>query len=380
MALSAQACSQDDGASENGVLPFNCYDIMLSNDAAYDDKVGRIRITENADPWRSGDVVYIERDGLFMFRDKQQNWSRHWGFGSLYGSYDPRGVRPIAGQRYYCEQTGCEYVADDDGKLIPTDNPVSQINVTTWNIGGFNSGNSGWFNVKSDEEYQAILNRFAPIIEIIDADLIGLCEFLPSIFEDKQIRDDLMSAYPSEAISEVSGDYKGKALFSRFSLSNPKILSIHGSIALEADATIGGRVFKVCICHPVWWKTYGDPNMKSLQYLADRYKYVGHVILMGDFNILRERVDESLKMFTDAGFSTANLGKFGAIVTSYNTERSTPALDNIMVKGAEIISVSTVQVTPPGLDPNNPRIEDELLWDAVNPSDHFPFSAKLLIK
>lgn len=377
--LGLSGCNAEDEIEETAVLPFELYDIMLSGRAAADDVCGRYAVSEGADPWRTGNIVYLERDGLFVYRDKQGNWSRHWGFAPHYGTYDPCGVRPIPGQRYYCQQTDCEYIADENGRLVPDRTSPTQVKVTTWNIGGFNNGNSSSFNVGSQEEYDEVLNRFKPMIAELDADLAGFCEYLPSIFNEAEIRTDLMGQYPYGVISEVTGGYMGKALFSRYILANPTTLRIHKSIALESDVTIGGRVFKVCICHPLWWQTDGDPNMLALRFLANRYKYVDRVILMGDFNFLREREKESLELFTAAGFSPANMGRFGSLITAYNTTLSTQAIDNIFVKGAEIISVSVKQITPEGLEPLNPRIEDEKLWDAVNPSDHFPLSAELLI-
>lgn len=377
-ASTLQACSQDDIDADDNVYPFDCYDIMLSNDATADDATGKLKITKDADPWRPGDIVYLERDGLFVYRGSKNTWSRHWGYASLYGSYLPKGVRPKPCQKYYCKQTATRYVADDNGRLVPEDTYTGPIRVTTWNVGGFNNGNSGKYHAPNREKYQWILDRFAPVIKLLDADLIGFCEYLPSIFDDQPIRSDLMSEYPYDAISEIYGDYKGKAFFSRFPLSNPQLLSLEKSVALEADVTIGGRIFKICICHPVWWTTDGNPNRKALEQLAQRYKYIDRVILMGDFNFPLDAEQESLKIFTDAGFSAANLSSFGRLRTAYNTQISSPALDNIFIKGARIISVSVVQYTPAGLDPANPLPADEPLWDAANPSDHFPLSALLL--
>lgn len=377
MASTLSACNRDDGIPENAVYPFDCYDIMHTVDAPADDEAGRIRFTEGADPWRSGDIIYLERDGLFVYRDRMDVWSQHWGYATNYGKYNSDGIQPTPGQKYYCAQTATQYVANENGRLEPIDATTEPIKVTTWNIGGFNNGNSSTFTAKDEENYQSVLSRFAPVMELLDADLIGLCEYLPSIFESREIRQDLMGPYPFEAFSEVANNYLGKALYSRFCLSNVKQLSIFGSIALEADITVGGRIFKVCLCHPVWWTTDGNPNRKSLEYLAKRYKYTQRVILMGDFNFPKDAEQESLKIFTDVGFSAANLSRFGSLRTSYNTVLGSPALDNIFTKGAEILSVSVLQYTPEGLDPANPRIADESLWDAVNPSDHFPFSALL---
>lgn len=380
-AMSLPACdSNDEERAENSVYKFDGYDIMLSNYAPADNVSGRINRIDESDPWRPGRIVYVERDGLFMYRDSRGYWSHHWGYASYYGTYDSKGVRPTPGSRYYCSQTATEYIANEEGKLIPTSDTQSEITVTTWNIGGFNNGNSGSFTAKSADDYQAVLSRFSPIIGTIDADLTGFCEYLPSIYAKRSIRDDLMGDYPYDAISKTSGSYLGKALFSRFPLSNVTQLIVHSSIALEADAIINGRVFKVCVCHPVWWSNDVDPNLQTLKYLANRYKYVERAILMGDFNILRSREEESLRLFTEAGFTPANSGRFGSIVTSYNSVYCTPAIDNIMVKGAEISSVSVLRFTPEGLDPQNPRLEDELLWDAANPSDHFPLTATLKIK
>lgn len=351
------------------------YDIVHSLNAENDDALGKIRLAEIQDPLNSDEIIYLERDGIFLSRSEDGKWYSRWNQSSLFGEYNGFGIVPYPGHKYIFEQTGIEYTANDSGRLIPENSTEETVRVTHWNIGGFAKGNTGSFTTSDSLQYQAILSEFTQVIDSVKPQLIGCSEYLPQIYEGNLIRDDLFSAYPYELTSTITGNYSGKAFFSNWPLINPQTLQIGNSIALEAEIIIGNQLFKICICHPTWWKSEIDNNWIELSELARRYKYVDRVILMGDFNVLRERETESWELFTNSGFSLGNHGEFGAIPTTYNSVICSMDLDNIMVKGAEILEVSTIQFTPEGLDPANPDAADELLWDAVNPSDHFPFTA-----
>lgn len=363
----------------DSVLIFSVYNITHSLNAADDDVIGKINLAELQDPRNKEEIIYLERDAIFLTCSPTGEWNRQWAQSSYYGNFDGQGIRPYAGKKYVCAQTGETYIADEYGQLHPDETIENTITVTTWNLGGFNKGNSGSFETTDSLMYQAILNDFKEVIDSIKPDLMGCCEFLPKIYGDSLIRNDLFGEYPYATIPEISLEYQGKAFFSQYPLYNATALNVGQSIALEAEALINHQVYRICIIQPTWWKSEIDNNWIELSELAQRYKYVDHVILMGDFNVLKDREPESWQLFTDAGFTLGNYGNFGAFPTTYNSFICSMVLDNIMVKGAEILEVSTIQFTPEGLEPSMPNPNDKVLWDAVNASDHFPFSAIIRI-
>lgn len=357
----------------DSLVSFSAYDITHSITAADDDVIGKIQMTDN--PKINDEIVYLERDGVFIGRSTNGIWNRRWTGFPAFGEYDSGGVRPEAGRRFICSQTGVKFTADSLGHLVPDNVTQETLTVTTWNLGGFNKGNSGTFVTTDTVRYDAILTEFRRVIDSIKPDMMGCTEFLANIYADRLIRDDLFSEFPYAEIPEISVHYQGKAFFSKYPLFNARTLEVGQSIAMEADALIGNQIFKLCLIHPTWWRSEIDNNWQELTELARRYKYVDRVILMGDCNVLKEREPESWQLFADSGFTLGNFGAFGSLPTTYNSVICSMTLDNIMIKGGEILEVSTVQFTPAGLDPTMPDAADELRWDAVNPSDHFPFTA-----
>lgn len=362
----------------DSLIAFSTYDITHSIAAPDDNQIGKITFAGN--PRNEDAIVYLERDGVFLTRSTDGKWNQRWTGSNAYGDFDNRGVRPAAGQRFVCSQTGVKFTADDLGRLIPDGATPDTLTVTTWNVGGFNKGNSGTFFTTDSLRYQTILGEFSHVIDSIQPDLIGCCEFLPTIYPDSMIRNDLFREFQFAEIPDVSIHYQGKALFSKFPLYNTHAFKLGQSIAFEAEVLIGNQVYQLCIIHPTWWRSEIDNNWLELTELAQRYKYVDRVILMGDFNVLKERETESWQLFADSGFTLGNFSSFGNLPTTYNSVICSMTLDNILVKGAEILGISTIQFTPEGLDPSMPDATDERLWDAVNPSDHFPFTAIIRTK
>lgn len=357
---------------EEQVFTFAAYDITHSVNAEEDDPIGKIQwINSNGN-----EVVYLERDGIFLTRNSNGTWNQTWTCPESFGFAIDGHVRAYENQRYQCAQTGVTYTADAYGRLHANGEAINEpIKVTTWNVGGFNKGNSGKFFTTDSVRYREIITEFKAVIDSIKPDLIGCEEFLAQIYPDSLIRNDLFGDYPYASIPAIDLDYQAKGVFSRFPLYNSHAFKVGQSYALETDVLIGNTTYKLCLLHPTWWKSEIDNNWLELEELAHRYKYVDCVIMMGDFNILKEREAESWGLFTSSGFNLANFSSLGTLPTTYNSVICSMTLDNILVKGGEILEISTVQFTPEGVDPTMPNAADELLWDEVNPSDHFPFSA-----
>lgn len=361
----------------NTVHFFARYDVVHSSQGKSDD---RGNITLDTELARPGYITYLERDGVFVTNSYQGTWNTHWGNGDAFGKVTPKGVTPKTNTLYVCTDTGQEYTVVN-GKLTPTVSRPERLRVLSWNVGGFGKGNSGSFMASGVPQYEEIRLGFAKMFNFIGADIIGLCEYRDTILTGKHFRNDLFGGYPHAALSTSFDEYRGKGIFAASAMRNVTEISLPGDcIALECEMHLGGRTFVVCMVHNPWAISDSgeDNNLKGIEQLCKRYKYVPRVLLMGDFNALRDNEAARWQRFRDVGFTMANQGAVGAILTSYSNVKCSNAIDNIMVKGATIARVGTVQFTPEDCDPDNPDISDELKWDAVNLSDHFPIFADVI--
>ena len=82
------------------------------------------------------------------------------------------------------------------------------------------------------------------------------------------------------------------------------------------------------------------PNRGSqLDQLLRQFKDEPYVIISADFN--QAKLDE-FKRFSEAGFKFANGTGFGCFLTHRRRDTSfTPAIDNLLVKGFDVLSVRT---------------------------------------
>ncbi len=378
--LGLTAC-RSDGPDAEAVIWFDVYDIVHSAEAPRGDRQGRITPGQSDGFCNVGDVVWLERDGRFMATDKCGNWLSRWIFAPAFGSFSGTGIKPVEGRRYACRRSGVHYVAEG-GRLIPDEPQMpSTATVMSWNIGCFTNGNNSAPALGSPDEYFQLVSDFSEPFALFSPDLIGLCEFVPEPLDGYDLLTDLFGGYKGRAVSWLTRNYLGKALIARSKIYNLKQIVTPDGILLEGETLLCGKPFVVAVAHCSWARTHrNDFNLMDLRMISERYRYMPNVILMGDFNVYEFREEESWRLFTDAGFTLANGGRFGSHITTYNSELCSPAIDNIMVKGAEIIAVQTLQKTPEGLDPRNPLIADERLWDAANLSDHFPLFATLSLR
>ena len=361
----------------NTVHFFARYDVIHSSQGATDD---RGKITLDTVLARPGYITYLERDGVFVTEAYAGTWHTRWGNADAFGRQTAKGVIPKANTIYVCTDSGQEYTVIG-GKLTPASVRPERLRVLSWNVGCFGKGNSSSFMAESASGYEEIRLGFAKMFNHIGADIIGLCEYRDSIFSGKNIRDDLFGGYPQAILTDGFEEYTGKGIFAPIPMRNKTEISLPGgNKALECEMTIGGKTFVVCMTHNPWAASSSgvDNNMKAIEQLCARYKYVARVLLMGDFNVLRENEAQRWQKFRAAGFTMANHGAVGPILTCYNNVKCTNTIDNIMVKGATIARVGTVQFTPDDCDPDNPVSADETKWDAVNLSDHFPIYADVI--
>ena len=101
---------------------------------------------------------------------------------------------------------------------------------------------------------------------------------------------------------------------------------------------------------------YPHKRDRQIIELIESFKDEEYVILCGDFNILDVKM---YNLFTNEGFSMANHGIFGDLITYLSNKNSGWMLDNIIYKGFELLGVQVYN---------------------THLSDHFAISCDLKIK
>lgn len=361
-------------------LEFSRYDIEHSVAAPPSDKIGQIKLNTDRE-WIGGEIIYSERDSRFLVRDRHDgSWNTTWAYAFAYGTFSHKGIRPHQSATYICRETGQKYTVGSDGELKPVESvqggSKKEIRVVSWNVGCFTKGTDAKLKFTDINAYEALCKEFAELTWQMGADLAGICEYRPTIFDGRNISSDIFGCYPFACETTDADNYHGNALFSTSAIRNVRSLNLGIGTALEGDILIGGTTVKVCICHATWWKNRidGDANWRELKALAERYRHIRNVILMGDFNVMRDRQDRSWNLFADAGFIAANraTGDSPLLPTTYSNVLVSDAADNILVKGGRIANFEIIQSTPEGCDPLAPNPADKAKWDSVNLSDHFP--------
>lgn len=256
--------------------------------------------------------------------------------------------------------------------------PFFRFRILSWNVGHWAKGNSGSSKV-TPADYESTKMAFHKVFNDYNPDVVGCCEY-SSIFYNNgsgtttTARDDIFSQFKKYSIGSEIG-YVGTAEFANCTMLEKNEISLENNYkALEFSLPLTAtKKVKICMCHLPW--QVESEQQASLDTLIQRYANEPYAIIMGDMNFHKNKEMTSINKLTAAGYQNANWGYMGKILTSYNNVVCSNYLDNIAVKGGSILRVQVLQNTPEGCDPDNPDINDELLWDAVNLSDHFPIIA-----
>lgn len=272
-------------------------------------------------------------------------------------------------------QSAIEFVNDDKKGINP-------ITVSTWNVGQFGGGRGQSTIIPSNYNQEVL--KWNKKVRGIYADLCGMQEYNP-VFgknvnnEDCSPNDVVWDFYKYFEVfrqPEVTSYWGGNGIGSQMKLSNGQKVKYDcnkGVIAPDpttqhlldevafytlADMQLMGVNVKVACCTIAFNASDSTDNTyQAAQYaeLVEKFSGYDHVILLGDFETVD---DSSLSAFTSNGFSICNGGAFGWFKTCPNTNMGNGNLDNIIVKGFDIVNV--------GMDVNDL-------------SDHYPLIAQLVI-
>lgn len=247
---------------------------------------------------------------------------------------------------------------------------TARFRVLSWNIGHYAKGNNGSSTITADT-YESQKREFRKVFNKYGADIVGLCEYSTIFYGEETATDAILPQYQYKSIAPTESGMIGLALYSAIKMTKYAEYSVgNGYTAYESHIDVAGKDVIVCICHLPWQSH--ELNKAAISTILSRYEGYPYVVVMGDLNFNTGYEEDDAKMFTIAGYQVANWGYLGKILTSYNNKIASNYLDNVCVKGGSILHTEVLQNTPEGKDPDAPVLEDEILWDAVNLSDHFP--------
>lgn len=252
--------------------------------------------------------------------------------------------------------------------------PFIRFRMLHWNVGHWAKGNSGSSTV-TPSTYEDTKKGFHKVFNDYAPDVVGCCEYSSIFYHNGSTttyaHDDIFGQYLDYYIGTERG-YSGTAFFANYPIVGRNEIELeNGNLAIEMRVQLSkDKQLVICECHLPWNQEIYQQN--SLDILINRYANEEYVIIAGDMNMYKNNEYKTINKLTAAGYQNANWGYLGKILTSYNNVICSNYLDSIAVKGGSILQTQVLQNTPSGCDPDNPNIQDEALWDAVNLSDHFP--------
>lgn len=241
------------------------------------------------------------------------------------------------------------------------------IVIGQWNIGHFSGGENPNSKIKGNN-YSTLLEECRGVISSMSADIVSLNEFSIILGTDKsnkqhKTEDVVLNEYCYKYIGHQSG-YSCNALFSTIELINSQereyvcnqtahithtsAIKATDYYLIESRIRLKNAEVVLVTTHLAFDTSNKDVACNQIREIIEYYKDADHVILCGDWNIFDVTY---FSLFTDAGFQMANHGKFGDFVTW----QGGAVLDNIIVKGYDIVDAKMLRVTPI-LSDHNPII------------------------
>ena len=222
--------------------------------------------------------------------------------------------------------------------------------IATWNIGHFSKGQKPYSTIDKSNFNTNLFELQKVLGDSIRADIICLNEFSEVFGTDgnnhKQLTKDLcFNNYGFSNIGPLLG-YSCNTIFSNLKIKNIKmhLFEISKTVQskmsraanyyfLESDLYLDGEKVTLVCAHT----TSGAPALcqSQISEILNRYRNCDRVIMCGDWNT------QDFSLFTNSGYTLANNGSlktFPDIDKSY-------ALDNIVVKGLELLDVRMVKTT-----------------------------------
>ena len=224
-------------------------------------------------------------------------------------------------------------------------NELTKFRMASWNIGQFVyvDWDGGSTHVVPADQADAVALRFKKLINSIDADVLGICEYNPSYSASAlNSRNVIFQCYKNAHVGHKDGA-NCNSLFSNiftfgapeetnFTVENENRYYLHTTARLF-DENI--HIVEAHLDH-----TTQANRAAQIEELINKMSGYRYVIIAGDFNTGdSETIESEIAAFTNAGFTTANGGYIGI----FSTSRIGRAVDHIMVKGFAMSDIQVVQ-------------------------------------
>lgn len=250
-----------------------------------------------------------------------------------------------------------------------TNKSLTKFTVASWNIGHFALGLSSDTKVKP-EEAQAKQMEYRKFLNQVNADILASIEDSPDFVKAVdgkpaiKSRDAIYSCYENAAVgSKLS--YNCNSVYSNgFKVEKATEVIFEKCVQKRyyncVDMEIGGQKVKFVCTHLDWNEGKNGAAYRAIQIqnLIETFKDEPYVIMCADWNTSNS--PSEYDPFLQAGYSMANHGYMGDLMTYPAGDCPDTCIDNIIVKG---FSLSNIQVY------NEPTL-----------SDHCMIKADLLMK
>lgn len=237
-----------------------------------------------------------------------------------------------------------------------------RLRILTYNIGHFSGGVSQDSSITAND-YETKKTAFRALVNSVGADFCGVEEYSAVFYDTHTARDVVFPNYKTYNIG-VQRKYSCNALFSNLTLDSvqtkeydanvnpdPPMSSTPGPATnyyyLHATTKLLELPVDIIVTHLAF--NGSTLVADQMQELITKFADHDHVIIMGDFNASNS---ERYELFTEAGYQCANHGYLGDLPTD---RRGSNALDNIIVKGFEIVHAEMISSD---LSDHNPLVCD----------------------
>ncbi len=255
---------------------------------------------------------------------------------------------------------------------LPDHAPL-KLRVATYNVGHFNQGVAGGFEVRGEAVYGKEGKQKYARLEMLDwrdwissqsLDIFGLQEWNRYFDADSVLHaeEELLEPFYNNIYFGDEGKWIYNGIATNYTLTNLRQKYWAGEYyALIGDLQIGDKVITIISTHIPWQKETHAPALDSLLVEMKKYEYL---ICMGDMNAN----DAEQLRFKEEGFNIANGGYQGWFGTAVGSLRLTghegganKNIDNIITtRNIKIMNVSAPKT-------------------GLNDQDHLPVMADLII-
>ena len=241
-----------------------------------------------------------------------------------------------------------------------------KLRVGTYNIGHFALGTSSSSSVTS-ETLDTWIAKYHRAMNDAGLDIMCSQEYEPNIVSGKPAKDYVFENFKHNGISTKVG-YNCNAIFSNMKMAQAVIVNFEQAVQsgrnyIYTTIKLGGHDVKIVCAHLDFQGSNGTAIRQSqMNQMINAFAADDYVILCADFNINNDNLAD-WNIMRNAGYTLANMGYAGEIITCPYTAGTTTVidmkLDNICVKGFAVSEVKT--------------------FGTLDMSDHYALQAVLLM-